>query len=124
MSSPIPPATVAIPPTTWPDPPPLDWDGPHRRLDRAAQEMMVGEPTVPSAVYSPARLLYSGPQPSQAVGEGTTRAPCRRLLPAARPSLGCGYGDRGLRPAAGGRRFSPGPSLADGLSRRSPAGPS
>src|SRR4051794_2866863 len=43
MSPPIPPATVAIPPTTRPDPPPLDWDGPHRRLDRAAQEMMGGE---------------------------------------------------------------------------------
>src|SRR4051795_4595834 len=43
MSPPIPPATVAIPPTTRPDPPPLDWNGPHRRLDRAAQEMMGGE---------------------------------------------------------------------------------
>src|SRR3954463_2238370 len=50
MSHPIPPATVAIPPTTRPDPPPLDWDGPHRRLDRVAQEMMGGEHSHPWGV--------------------------------------------------------------------------
>jgi hypothetical protein len=58
MSPPIPPATVAIPPTTRPDPPPLDWDGPHRRLDRVAQEMMGGE-AVDVALLDPiGRLGY------------------------------------------------------------------
>src|SRR4051812_47982965 len=83
MSSPIPPATVAIPPTTWPDPPPLDWDGPHRRLDRAAQEMMGGEKPRPRAAQAAdARRgapVVGGPQPPRGgrrSGRGTS-APAR-----------------------------------------------
>src|SRR3954463_9862794 len=59
IASPIVRATVAIPPTTPPHPLPIRRHAPRRRLERAAQETMGGEPRGASALRPAGLIPYN-----------------------------------------------------------------